>query len=316
MRVTPDVALVRDVSAGLSGQPKRLPPRWLYDDTGTALFGEITRLPEYYLTEAERGLLVDHAAEIAKVSGARTVVELGSGTADKTVTLLEAFATEGLLDAFVPLDVSVEALELAAARVRARLPDVDVVPMEADFSGYLPAALDASPRMVAFLGSTIGNLYPDERRAFLDHLAASLRPGDSLLLGADLVKGADRLIAAYDDAAGITERFILNLVTVLARELGSDLLPEDVAYVPLWDARNHRMDLRLRARRAVVATIPGAGLVVQLAEGEEIHVEISTKFHLPDLVEELGSAGLETVRTFDDGDFGLVLAVRAGKRPS
>lgn len=310
MRVAPDDALVRDVREGLSGEPKRLPPRWLYDDVGTALFDEITRLPEYYLTEAERALLAAHAAEIAEVSGARTVVELGSGTADKTVTLLEAFAAAGLLDSFVPLDVSPDALEVAAARVRDRLPGVDVVPMEADFSGRLPAALDASPRMVAFLGSTIGNLYPDERRAFLEHLAGSLRPGDSLLLGADLVKGADRLVAAYDDAAGITERFILNLLTVLARELGSDLRAEDLAYVPLWDARNQRMDLRLRARRAVVATIPGAGLVVELAEGEEIQVEISTKFRLPELVDELREAGLETVRTFDDGDFGLVLAVR------
>lgn len=308
--MAPDDALVRDVREGLSGEPKRLPPRWLYDDVGTALFDEITRLPEYYLTEAERALLAAHAAEIAEVSGARTVVELGSGTADKTVTLLEAFAAAGLLDSFVPLDVSPDALEVAAARVRDRLPGVDVVPMEADFSGHLPAALDASPRMVAFLGSTIGNLYPDERRAFLEHLAGSLRPGDSLLLGADLVKGADRLVAAYDDAAGITERFILNLLTVLARELGSDLRAEDLAYVPLWDARNQRMDLRLRARSAVVATIPGAGLVVELAEGEEIQVEISTKFRLPDLVDELREAGLETVRTFDDGDFGLVLAVR------
>jgi L-histidine Nalpha-methyltransferase len=309
----PDPDLVRDVRAGLSGQPKRLPPRWLYDDVGTALFDEITRLPEYYPTEAERRLLITHAGEIAKVSGARTVVELGSGTADKTVTLLEAFVAEGLLDAFVPLDVSAEALERAAARVRTRIPDVAVVPMEADFSGYLPVALNSSPRLVAFLGSTIGNLYPEERRAFLEHLAASLRPGDSLLLGVDLVKSADRLVAAYDDEAGVTERFILNLLAVLARELGSDLEADDFTYAPLWDARHQRMDLRLRARRALVATIPDAGLVVPLAEGEEIHVEISTKFHLPSVVDELRSVGLDTVRTFDDGDFGLILAIRAGK---
>lgn len=307
----PDPDLVRDVHAGLSGQPKRLPPRWLYDDAGTALFDEITRLPEYYPTEAERRLLVTHAREIAKMSGARTVVELGSGTADKTVTLLEAFAAEGLLDAFVPLDVSAEALERAAARVRARIPGIEVVPMEADFSGYLPAALDASPRMVAFLGSTIGNLYPDERHGFLAHLASSLRPGDSLLLGVDLVKSADRIVAAYDDASGVTERFILNLLDVLGRELGADLHPEDFVYVPLWDARHQRMDLRLRARRSLVATIPGAGLVVPFAEGEEIHVEISTKFDLSSVAAELRSVGLDTVRTFDDGDFGLILAIRA-----
>lgn len=311
-----DPDLVRDVRAGLSRLPKRLPPRWLYDDAGTTLFDEITRLPEYYPTEAERRLLVSHAGEIAKLSGARTVVELGSGTADKTVTLLDAFVAEGLLDAFVPLDVSVQALELAAARIRSRIPGIDVVPMEADFSGYLPAALDASPRMVAFLGSTIGNLYPDERRAFLEHISSSLRPGDSLLLGVDLVKGADRLVAAYDDAAGVTERFILNLLTVLERELGSDLMAADLAYVPLWDARNQRMDLRLRARRALTATIPGAQLVVELAEGEEIHVEISTKFHLPTLVAELGSVGIESIRTFDDGDFGLILAMRKADGPA
>ncbi len=305
-----DPQLIDDVRAGLGGQPKSLAPRWLYDDAGTALFDEITRLPEYYPTEAERALLAGSAADVAEVSGARAIVELGSGTADKTMTLLAAFDAAGLLTSYMPLDVSTEALDRAAERALERFPRLAVAPHLADFSGYLPAAVDPQPRLVAFLGSTIGNFLPAERRAFLEHVSASLRPGDSLLLGTDLVKPVDRLVRAYDDPGGVTERFILNVLTMLNRELGADFQVDDFAYVPLWDARNRRMDLRLRARRSHQVRIPGAALAVAFFEGEEIRVEVSTKFHLDEVGAELKAVGLEPVRVYSDDDFALTLALR------
>ena len=305
-----DPQLVSDVRSGLGSYPKSLAPRWLYDDAGIILFDEITRLPEYYLTEAERRLLDAHAAEVAKLSGARSIVELGAGTADKTMTLLQAFADAGRLTSFVPLDVSTQALDLAAQRVRERFPRLPVVPHIADFSGYLPPAEDDDPRLVAFLGSTIGNFYADERRAFLEHVAASLRPGDSLLLGTDLVKGADRLVRAYNDSQGVTERFVLNLLRVLNRELGAEFRIEDFDYAPLWDERQERMDLRLRSRRAHDVPVPGADMTVPFAAGEEIRVEISTKFRLAGIARELSDVGLEPVQAFADADFGLTLALQ------
>lgn len=306
----PDAQLIRDVRSGLGSSPRSLAPRWLYDEVGTELFERITRLPDYYLTEAERTLLAEHAREVSRVSGARTIVELGSGTADKTMTLLDAFNAGGQLRAFEPLDVSRDALGRAARRARVRFPGLDVRPHLADFSGSLPPAADAHPRLVAFLGSTIGNFYPAQRREFLNRLSASLRAGDSLLLGTDLVKSADRLVRAYDDSAGVTERFIRNILSVLNRQLGADFRDADFAYVPLWDDRNRRMDLRLRARRTHVVRVPGADLTVRFVAGEEIRVEISTKFVLDDVARELAEAGLRPTRLYANADFALALAMQ------
>ena len=302
--------LVDDVRRGLGSRPLQLPPKWLYDDEGSRLFDKITRLEEYYPTEAERTILRLHADDVVAASDATTLVELGSGTSDKTRLLLDAFARADRLHTFVPVDVSEQTLRDAADQVAAEYPGVQVEALVGDFTlhlGHLPAG---GPKMVAFLGGTIGNLYVEERAAFLGALADSLEPGDWLLLGTDLVKSADRLIAAYDDASGVTEAFVTNCLHVLNRELGADFDVEAFTYVAFWDPAMERMDLRLRADMPQTVSIPGADLSVDIASGEEIRVEISTKFRPETLRSELGAAGFTVTEIFTDpaGDFALTLA--------
>lgn len=303
-------SLVADVRRGLGSAPRTLPPKWLYDDRGSDLFDQITRLPEYYPTEAERGLLDDHAADIASITGASTVVELGSGTSDKTRTLLDAFDAGGSLRRFVPVDVSESTLREAAIMLSLRYPGLSVEPLAGDFTLHLGHLPTGDRKLVAFLGGTIGNFYVEERAAFLGALADSLDPGDWLLLGTDVVKEADRLVAAYNDSAGVTEQFILNSLTVLNRELDADFDLEAFSYVPFWDPAMERIDMRLRAESPQRVTLPGADLVVDLAAGEEIRVEISTKFRVSKIAAELEAAGLVVGRvwTDDPGDFALTLA--------
>lgn len=306
-------SLVDDVKRGLASHPRVLPPKWLYDEHGSNLFDQITRLHEYYPTEAERALLVAHAVEIVTLSGADTVVELGSGTSDKTRTLLDAFTAAGALRRFVPVDVSESTLRAAARELSARYPGLLVEAVVGDFTlhlGHLPAG---GRKMVAFLGGTIGNLYVEERAAFLGALADSLEPGDCLLLGTDLVKASDRLIAAYNDSQGITAAFIMNCLHVVNRELGADFDVDSFSYVPFWDPTMERMDLRLRAEMPQRVTIPGADVTFDLASGEEIRVEISTKFRPDNLRKELTTAGFVVEHLWSDGDFALTLARRGTK---
>ncbi len=304
-----EAALVRDVRQGLGSPPLTLPPKWLYDDEGSRLFDAITRLPEYYPTEAEREVLLSRADDIARLSGATTLVELGSGTSDKTHALLRAMKSAGLLRRFVPVDVSEGTLRDAAEQI-ATTYDVAVEAVVGDFTLHLGHLPRDDRKLVAFLGGTIGNLYIEERRAFLGALADSLEPGDCLLLGTDLVKDADRLIAAYDDADGVTERFVRNGLRVLNRELQADFDIGGFTYVPFWDPHLQRMDLRLRAETPMHVTIPGAGIELHLSSGEEIRMEISTKFTVAGIREELAGAGLEPRQTWTDarGDFAVTLA--------
>lgn len=306
--------LVDDVRRGLGTQPRSLPPKWLYDDRGSELFDRITRLPEYYPTERERSILQTHAREIAIASGATTIVELGSGTSDKTRTLLDAFSALGTLERFVPVDVSESTLRQAAAELSLTYPGLQIEGVVGDFTLHLGHLPRGGRRMVAFLGGTIGNLYVEERAAFLGALADTLAPGDSLLLGTDLVKTSDRLIAAYNDQEGVTEQFVRNCLAVLNRELGADFDGEAFDYVPFWDPSLERMDLRLRAQLPQRVTIPGADLDIELAPGEEIHVEISTKFRKEKIGEELHSAGFGVSDTWTDpeGDYAVTLARRLG----
>jgi L-histidine N-alpha-methyltransferase len=308
-----EAALVQDVRRGLGSAPLTLPPKWLYDDEGSRLFDEITRLPEYYPTEAEREILLDNADAIARLSGATTLVELGSGTSDKTHALLRAFKAAGRLARFVPVDVSEGTLREAAEQIAATY-DIAVEAVVGDFTLHLSHLPRDDRKLVAFLGGTIGNLYVEERSAFLGALADSLGPGDGLLLGTDLVKDADRLIAAYDDEDGITDRFVRNGLRVLNHELGADFDLGGFTYVPFWDPHQQRMDLRLRAETPMHVTIPGAGVELHLASGEEIRMEISTKFTVDGIREELAAAGLDTVETWTDtrGDFAVTLARKAG----
>jgi L-histidine N-alpha-methyltransferase len=290
-----------------------LSPKWLYDEVGSELFDRITRLREYYPTERERSILRASADEIAGIADASTLIELGSGTSDKTRLLLDAFTRVGRLDRFVPVDVSEPTLRASAALLSQQYPGLQVEALVGDFTLHLGHLPNGGRRLVAFLGGTIGNLYVEERAAFLGALADTLDPGDWFLVGTDMVKSADRLIAAYDDADGLTARFVLNSLRVLNREFGADFDLDAFSYVALWDPQMERMDLRVRAEMPQRVTIPGVGLEFDLASGEEIRIEISTKFRRDGIRSELAAAGFDVVRIWadDDEDFALTLARRA-----
>ncbi|MGH3369355.1 MAG: L-histidine N(alpha)-methyltransferase, partial [Nocardioidaceae bacterium] len=234
VRLTPDHAsraLRHDVLAGLGAQPKWLPPKWFYDARGSELFEEITRLPEYYPTRAEREVLDDRAAELAGHTEAHSLVELGSGSSEKTRLLLDSLRDHGTLHEFVPLDVSESALRDAVAAIVADYPGLAVHGVVGDFTEPLAGLPGDSPRLVAFLGGTIGNLLPDERHRFLGNVRGVLDEGEWLLLGTDLVKDPGTLVRAYDDDAGVTAQFNLNVLRVLNRELGADFDVEAFTHV-------------------------------------------------------------------------------------
>ena len=302
--------LVADVRQGLGARPRTLPSKYFYDACGSDLFDQITRLPEYYPTRTERGILAAGADAIAAATGAETLVELGSGTSEKTQLLLDALARRGTLRRFVALDVDPSVLRDAAAGLRRRYPGLSIEPVEADFEHPLPVIAADGPRLVAFLGSTIGNLAPPERQRFLTGVAAQLGPGDHFLLGADLVKSPDRLVPAYDDAAGVTAEFNRNVLRVLNAELDGDFPVEDFEHVVRWDEAGERIEMWLRASRPMTVELPGADLVVRLAAGEEIRTEISAKFRRDGLTAELWTAGLRVRDWLSDpaGDFAVVLA--------
>ncbi|MFE5212335.1 L-histidine N(alpha)-methyltransferase [Streptomyces sp. NPDC056600] len=301
-------SLSADVLAGLGSRPRTLPPRWFYDARGSELFDEITRLPEYYPTRAEREILTDRSADIARFAGARTLVELGSGSSEKTRLLLDAMPDLGL---YVPVDVSESALTGAGEELAERLPGLEVHAVVADFTGRLELPEGPGPRLVAFLGGTVGNLEPAERARFLASVRGSLAPGDALLLGTDLVKDERVLVRAYDDAAGVTAEFDRNVLRVVNRELGADFRPELFDHVAVWNAEAEWIEMRLRAREAQTVKIPGVDLVVDLAEGEEIRTEISAKFRPEKVRAELAAVGMEVAHGWTDREdrFALWLGV-------
>lgn len=287
-----------DVLHGLTRTPKVLPPKWFYDARGSELFEEITRLPEYYPTRAEREILAERTGEIAAATGARTLVELGSGSSEKTRFLLDALAD---LHTYVPVDVSESALTGAAKALLAERPELDVHALVADFTRGLALPGTPGPRLVAFLGGTIGNLLPAERAVFLKSVRALLSPGDSLLLGTDLVKDEDVLVRAYDDAAGVTAQFNKNVLAVIARELGADVDPADFDHVAVWDRDNEWIEMRLRARSALSVKIRALDLVVPFEAGEELRTEVSAKFRQAGVRSELAEAGMELTHWWTDG---------------
>jgi L-histidine N-alpha-methyltransferase len=297
-----------DVLHGLTRTPKELPPKWFYDARGSELFEEITRLPEYYPTRAEREILVDRASEIAAATGARTLVELGSGSSEKTRFLIDALLPG--LESYVPVDVSESALTGAAEALLAERPGLHIHALVADFTRGLALPGTPGPRLVAFLGGTIGNLLPSERTVFLRSVRAMMSPGDALLLGTDLVKDEATLVAAYDDAAGVTAAFNKNVLSVIARELDADVRPEDFDHVALWNREREWIEMRLRARQAVTVKIPELDLVVPFEAGEEVRTEVSAKFRQTGVREELAAAGLEPTHWWTDGEgrFALSLA--------
>ncbi|QYX75763.1 L-histidine N(alpha)-methyltransferase [Streptomyces akebiae] len=302
-----DAALRADVLEGLTRTPKTLPPKWFYDARGSELFERITELPEYYPTRAEREILVGRAGEIAAASGARTLVELGSGSSDKTRHLLDAMPG---LDTYVPVDVSESALRQAGEALAAERPGLNVHALIADFTAGLDLPETPGPRLVAFLGGTIGNLVPVERAAFLGAVRALLAPGDALLLGTDLVKDEAVLVAAYDDAAGVTAEFNKNVLNVVDRELGADFDPDAFDHVALWNTECEWIEMRLRSRTAQTVKIPALDLAVDFEAGEELRTEVSAKFREEGVRDELASVGLELTHwwTDEEGRFALSLS--------
>ncbi|WP_180686556.1 L-histidine N(alpha)-methyltransferase [Streptomyces gossypiisoli] len=301
-----EAALRADVLKGLTSSPKTLPPKWFYDAHGSDLFEQITELPEYYPTRAEREILVARAAEIAAATGARTLVELGSGSSEKTRHLLDALTG---LHTYVPVDVSDSALTQAGHALLAERPGLNVHALIADFTVALELPDTPGPRLVAFLGGTIGNLLPDERATFLAAVRALLSPGDALLLGTDLVKDEQVLVRAYDDAAGVTAAFNKNVLSVVNRELDADFDPGAFDHVALWDAGNEWIEMRLRSRVAQTVKIPSLDLAVDFAAGEELHTEVSAKFRKDRVRAELAAAGLELARWWTDGEGRFALSL-------
>jgi L-histidine N-alpha-methyltransferase len=288
-----------------------LPPRWFYDERGCELFDAITRLEAYYPTRREREILLHRAPEIAAITGAATLIELGSGSSEKTRLLLDALAAGATLRTYVPFDVSHASLR-ASAPILAAAYGIEVHAIVGDFEQHLADLPVEGRSIVAFLGSTIGNLDPAQRSAFCKELAACMSSGSWFLLGSDLVKDPRRLIAAYDDDTGITAAFNRNVLHVLNREVGTSLDADAFTHVARWNPSEERMEMSLRAERAQHVVVETLGIDARLPPGCEIRTEISCKFRPDGIRDELAAAGFDVVRWWTDaaGDFGLALARR------
>jgi L-histidine Nalpha-methyltransferase len=296
----------------LRSTPKELPAVWLYDERGSHLFDEITRLPEYYPTGAERAILTERAAEIAALTKGRTLVELGAGTSEKTLLLLDALSAAGTLERFVPLDVSEKVLRASAEAIADRYPTIAVHGIVGDFERDLAAIPAGESRVIAFLGSTVGNLYPARRADLLRAIASAVAPGDAFVLGVDLVKDPAVIERAYNDSQGITEQFVRNALTCANRELRADFVQERFAFEATWDGTREWMDIGFRAVEAHTVRIAELEIELALAEGERLRIEVSTKFRRDGIEAELIEAGLRPSAWWTDeaSRFALLLATR------
>jgi L-histidine N-alpha-methyltransferase len=304
-------ALYEATFRSLQAEVKGLPAVWLYDERGSRLYDEITRLPEYYLPRRESEILRARAAAIARRTQARTLVELGAGSAKNIRLVLDGLDTAGTLERFVPLDVSEPTLRANAQAIAAAYPRVSVHAIVGDFERDLGVLPGGGRRLIAFLGSTIGNLYPEQRGRFLRTIATALARDDALLLGIDLVKDAARLEAAYNDSRGVTEAFVRNALIALNRELDATFDQRRFVYEARWDPEHEWMDIVLRARQAHTASIDGLELDVAFEEGEPLRVEISAKFRRDQFELEAGRAGLGVESWWTDraGDFAVALVL-------
>jgi L-histidine N-alpha-methyltransferase len=307
-------AMKRDVRKGLARTPKELSPKYFYDERGSQLFEAITELEEYYPTRRERQILVERSAEIVAAAGnPATLIELGSGSASKTRHLLDAMRDAGSLQTYVPVDISEEITRETAAALVDEYPGLDVNGLVCDFEAHLertPTTSEAGPRLIAFLGGTVGNLYPDERAAFLGRIAGLLDLDDHLLLGTDLVKDVARLELAYDDPAGVTAEFNKNVLNVLNRELGGDFDLDAFAHVARFDTEHEWIDIGLRSLVEQDVHLDALDLATHFAAGEVMRTEISTKFTRPRLEESYAGTGLKMASWFTDPaeDYALSLA--------
>ncbi|HVL91554.1 MAG TPA: L-histidine N(alpha)-methyltransferase [Actinomycetota bacterium] len=302
--------LAADVAAGLAGDPKTLPSKWLYDEAGCELFDRITTLPEYYPTRRERSILRDRAREIARITAAETLIEIGSGTSEKTRLLLDALAGSGTLSRIVLLDISEPTLRAAADTLADAYPGVDVHAVVGDFTRHLDAIPAGDRRLIAFLGGTIGNLTPAQRSSFFAGLSRDASDGDALLLGTDLVKDPGRLVAAYDDAAGITAAFNLNMLRMINRELGGDFDLGAFEHVAVFDEAEEWIEMRVRSLRDQTVTVTGLSERYRFAAGELMRTEISAKFRKAGVTAELAAGGWMLDRWWTDerSDFALSLS--------
>ena len=303
--------LAQDAREGLTRAQKELSPKHLYDSRGAALFDEICELEEYYPTRTERLILERHAGDIVALTGAAELVELGSGSAAKTRLLLDAMSAAGTLLRYVPVDVTERVIRESAAELSAAYPGMAVHGLVGDFLRHLDRLPEPlGPRLLAFIGGTIGNFRPLERRELLRSIAGELGPGGHLLLGTDLVKDRAVLESAYNDARGISAEFNRNILEVLNRELGARFDPQAFDYVASFDDEHEWIDMRLRSRMAQDVEVPGIGLTVHLDAGEEIRTEISAKFTQERAWGDLRAAGLEPIAWYTDPRewFALTLA--------
>jgi len=302
--------LRRDVREGLSASPKVLPPKWFYDERGSMLFEQITELPEYYPTRAERSILVAKAAEIAARTRAHTLVELGAGSAAKTRLLLDALRDQGTLDQYVPVDVSVSTLVDTGESLSREYPDLTVHAMAADFEHHLDRVPDGGPGLTVFLGGTIGNFEPVSRAEFLAALRSGMAEGDWLLLGTDLVKDPATLVAAYDDAAGVTAEFNRNVLHVINRELRADFDVDAFRHIARWDPEAEWIEMRLESLTDQKVRLLELDLTVGFGTGEQVRTEVSAKFRHSGVRAELAAAGFAMREWWTDAEarFALSLA--------
>ena len=303
-------ALIDDVRAGLSKSPKELPPIWFYDDRGSELFEQITELPEYYQTRTEAAILRDSAEDIIRRSCPQAILELGAGASTKTRILIDSARQAGDLERFVPFDVSDGIVQRAARELLREFPGLTIHAVIGDFGEHLDRIPRFGRQLVVFLGSTIGNFFPEQREAFLRDVRGLLRPGDRFLLGVDLVKDRGELVAAYDDAQGVTAAFNLNVLRVIDDELDANFDLDAFEHLARYDEGNHWIEMLLRSRRRQQVVIPGADMVVRFEEGELLRTEISAKFTRPRLEEAFASAGLHMDAWYTDARqrFALALA--------
>jgi L-histidine N-alpha-methyltransferase len=303
--------MAADVRAGLTKPFKELSPRYFYDERGSRLFEAITELEEYYPTRAERSILESRGEEIvAAAGGPATLIELGSGTAAKTRVLLDAMRRASCLEGYAPVDISEQITRETASRIAAEYGGISVHGLVCDYELDLERIPLGGPRLLAFLGGTVGNFEPAQRASFLRRVANLLGPDDRFLLGTDLVKGRERLEGAYNDSAGVTAEFNRNVLAVLNRELGADFDLDAFEHVAFWDEENLWMDIRLRSLRRQLVDFPALGMQVAFDRGEEMRTEISTKFAREGLTGIFAEAGLELTDWFTDseGEFALSLA--------
>lgn len=298
-----------ELMQGLTHRFKQIPSKWLYDDVGCALFEQITQLPEYYPTRREHAILKECAPHIAALVKPQTLVELGAGSARKTRLLLDACSAAGTLARYVPVDVAPEALHATAVAVSGEYPTLEIRGVVADFERHIALLPKEGRRLIVFLGGTIGNLAPDARRRFLQTVADQLRPNEAFLLGTDLVKNPTRLVAAYDDAAGVTAAFNRNVLAALNRQLKADFVPDAFDHVASWDSEQEWMEMRLRAQHPQRVHVAELGLDMELAQGESIRTEISAKFRRLGLTTECAAAGLRPLGWWTDRDDDFALSL-------